>query len=453
MIIILATIATQVVVQYSINQQKEDAAIINVSGRQRMLSQNISKTALKIKGKEYDLEQCQQQLDDLYNEWSKAHTYLSSEYPSKSRTFNTPAIDTLYAKLESPFQKMSLSTQRIMQLDSIALMKPNIDTLLAYEDDYLSTMDQIVQEYENEAERKVTQLRKIEYMIGAFTIIVVLLELLFLIRPLINYLSKENQRLEENVQGRTQELNESNKLLQESNKALQRANTAVNEINTELKQFAYVASHDLKQPVRNIIGFSEMIQRKVNKNGNGNTEINSYIKYIIKGANRMDSLVNAITDYTRVNPKKEVKVPVYTVEIVEEVKEILVEQIVKTNAQIHYSNLPEVKAVKATLMVVFKNLIENAIKYNQSTPPIVEITHEDLPYLHKFYIKDNGIGVEQKYQDLIFELFRRIDPEIPGGTGLGLSISKKIVNGMGGSIGLASTDQQQGSTFYFTIPK
>jgi signal transduction histidine kinase len=102
---------------------------------------------------------------------------------------------------------------------------------------------------------------------------------------------------------------------------------------------------------------------------------------------------------------------------------------------------------------VFKNLVENGIKYNDSEPPLVKIGYEELANFHRFTVTDNGIGVDKKYEEYIFELFRRLHPKTSEGTGLGLAITKKIIHGMGGTIGLESNNSDEGSIFYFTLPK
>ncbi|MCI5083513.1 MAG: ATP-binding protein [Saprospiraceae bacterium] len=283
--------------------------------------------------------------------------------------------------------------------------------------------------------------------------ILLLLVVAFLIfrsyRTNLNY-SKE---LEDKVTERTAELNDSNHSLVTANDQLHRLNTDLHQLNTELQQFAYVTSHDLKEPIKNILGFSDMIQRKLEGQNGPATDVKNYVKYIAKGAKRMSSLVEAVTNYTTINKGGEDVHRVDLNEIMDEVTDILYNRIQEKEARIHYGGLPSVIVSESNILVVFKNLIENAIKYNDSNPPIIYVDYEELPNLHRITIRDNGIGVEPKYEDYIFELFRRLNPKASEGTGLGLAISKKIIQGMGGTIGLDKSYTEKGSAFYFTLPK
>ena len=267
-----------------------------------------------------------------------------------------------------------------------------------------------------------------------------------------NYRSKltYSKELEEKVTERTSELNDSNQNLTDANEQLHRLNIDLQQLNMELQQFAYVTSHDLKQPIKNILGFSDMIQRKLeNKDDYG---ISNYVQYIAKGAKRMGSLVEAVTNYTTVN-KAGNQSKIDLNEVLDEVTDILYNQIQEKNARIQYGGLPTIFGSEDNIILVFKNLVENGIKYNDSEPPLIKIGYEELANFHRFTVQDNGIGVDKKYEEYIFELFRRLNPKASEGTGLGLAITKKIIHGMGGTIGLERNVPEGGSIFYFTLPK
>ena len=283
----------------------------------------------------------------------------------------------------------------------------------------------------------------------AGSIIVILTLLIIFYR---NYRSKlsYSKELEEKVNERTFELNDSNQNLTNANEQLHRLNIDLQQLNMELQQFAYVTSHDLKQPIKNILGFSDMIQRKLeNKDELG---ITNYVQYIAKGAKRMGSLVEAVTNYTTVN-KSGNQSKIDLNEVLDEVTDILHNQIQEKDARVQYGGLPTIFGIEDNIILVFKNLVENGIKYNDSEPPLVKIGYEELANFHRFTVTDNGIGVDKKYEEYIFELFRRLHPKTSEGTGLGLAITKKIIHGMGGTIGLESNNSDEGSIFYFTLPK
>lgn len=234
------------------------------------------------------------------------------------------------------------------------------------------------------------------------------------------------------------ELNELNSMLQKSNK--------------QLEQFAYVASHDLQEPLRMITGFLSQLEKKYNDKLDDRGK--QYIHFAVDGAKRMRQIILDLLDYSKVGKEKSKPALIDVNEVVNEVTVLLRNQIISKNASIIYKNLPEITTYRSPLVQVFQNLIGNALKYSkQDVAPIIEITAEELGNKWTFLVKDNGIGIDEEYYEKIFNIFQRLHAKSEhSGTGMGLAIVKKIIEGLGGEIWVAS-EEGKGSTFYFTISK
>ncbi|MGB9939098.1 AAA family ATPase [Methanosarcina sp.] len=220
--------------------------------------------------------------------------------------------------------------------------------------------------------------------------------------------------------------------------------------NAELEQFAYVASHDLQEPLRMITSYLQLLQRKYQ--GELDDKADKYINFAVDGASRMQSLINDLLEFSRVTTKAREFEPVECELILDRVLSDLEISIKENKAIISYDPLPEVIADNTQLAQVFQNLISNAIKFRSKELPEIYISAEKKEDQWLFSVSDNGIGIDPKYSDRIFEVFKRLHKreEYPG-TGIGLSICKKIVERHGGNIWVES-EPGKGSTFYFTLP-
>ncbi len=235
----------------------------------------------------------------------------------------------------------------------------------------------------------------------------------------------------------------------------------VNELersNKELEQFAYVASHDLQEPLRKVKNFTELFAKKYS--GVVDEKANQYINYITTGADRMQTLVLDLLSLSRVSTKGKEFVPTDLNETVKKVVENLQLSIEEYQAQLVIDELPLLKVDESQMIQVFQNLIGNSIKFKSDIPPVIKISVEENNDNWEFSISDNGIGMDMKYKEKIFEVFQRLHTkEEYAGTGIGLAICKKIIERHKGTIWIESelrnlpAGRQGGSTFYFTIPK
>ncbi len=222
--------------------------------------------------------------------------------------------------------------------------------------------------------------------------------------------------------------------------------------NAELEQFAYIASHDLQEPLRMVTRFLSEIQRKYD--GQLDDKGKEYIHYAVDGAHRMRNLILDLLEYSRVGKFDQKIEKIDTNKLLEEVATYNETYIKESKAILKWENMPVINHRKTPLQLVFQNLIGNALKYHKSkVVPEIVISHEDLGTHWQFSVKDNGIGINPIFFEKIFVIFQRLHAKNEySGTGIGLAICKKIIETQGGKIWVVS-EEGKGSTFYFTVSK
>jgi PAS domain S-box-containing protein len=221
--------------------------------------------------------------------------------------------------------------------------------------------------------------------------------------------------------------------------------------NEELQRFAYVASHDLQEPLRSIVSFSQLLERRYR--GKLDRDADEFIEFIVEGGNRMQRLIHDLLQVSRVETQAQPPVPTSAGGVLADVVSSLEVPIREADATVTVGPMPTVMADPVQLEQVFANLLANALKYRRDgVPPVVAISARPLGGRWEFAVRDNGIGVAPEYHDRIFEMFRRLHTHDEyEGTGIGLAVVKKIVERHGGRVRVESTPGE-GSTFFFTLP-
>lgn len=219
--------------------------------------------------------------------------------------------------------------------------------------------------------------------------------------------------------------------------------------NTELQQFAYIASHDLQEPLRMVTSYLQLLERRYKHQLDADAD--DFIGFAVDGANRMKALIEDLLAYSRVGTHGRVFERVDCTTVVARSLANLKIAIEESQATVTYGALPEVMGDSSQLVQLFQNLISNAIKFRNQSPPVIHIAAEPREQTWLFSVQDNGIGIESAYAERIFVIFQRLHKrtEYPG-TGIGLAVCKKIVERHGGQIWMQS-EMGQGSTFYFTL--
>ena len=244
-----------------------------------------------------------------------------------------------------------------------------------------------------------------------------------------------NASLEKRVTERTHELLESNEALRQSNE--------------DLNQFAYATSHDLQEPLRMVVLYSQMLQESYG--GNLDKQADQFIWYIVNGALRLERLLKDLLAYSQAGSAPAPPAAVECLDVLSEALLNLKVSIDENAASIEWHDLPTVQADRTKLVQLFQNLIGNAIKYRRTDSPSIEIFAELRDQEWLFGVKDNGMGIEPEYAEQIFGVFKRLHGPAYPGTGIGLAICQRIVETHGGRIWVESVPQM-GSTFYFTLP-
>lgn len=268
--------------------------------------------------------------------------------------------------------------------------------------------------------------------------LIVILEISFVLIVLLffRYLSAENKRVRFKVEERTRELSELNETLQEKNK--------------DLEHFTFIVSHDLQEPLRTIINFSNLLMKQNVTQLDDKSE--KFIGYITNATTRMKNMIHGILNLSLIGKTREI-VTVCCNTLVHDVLDDLRLIIKETNSVITYNDLPTLNGYEVELRQLFQNLIMNAIKFRkQDIQPKVKISAQQVQNHWTFSINDNGIGIDEKHKERIFQIFQRLHTrEEYEGTGIGLANCKKIIELHSGKIWIES-QPGIGSTFYFTIP-
>jgi len=241
-------------------------------------------------------------------------------------------------------------------------------------------------------------------------------------------------------------------ILKELNANLQKQAKELAISNAELEQFAYVASHDLQEPLRMVTSFLTQLEKKysdiIDEKGR------QYIHFAVDGAKRMRQIILDLLDFSRVGTSEDDLEQVDFNKLIDEILTLYRRQIDEQHAEVVLGHLPTIKTYKTPIRQVFQNLVSNSLKYHRKgVSPIIHINCKQTDTHFQFSVRDNGIGILPEYFDKIFIIFQRLHNKNEySGTGMGLAIAKKIVENFGGKIWVES-EEGKGSTFYFTMLK
>jgi len=257
-------------------------------------------------------------------------------------------------------------------------------------------------------------------------------------------LRRANEELERRVQERTAQLADQAEELQRTNEALERSNL-------ELKQFAYIASHDLQSPLRNISGFVQLLRSEYE--GRLGERADDWIRRTVQSIQLMQTLIRDLLTYSRVDSQFRPLQPVAMRDVYNDAISLLQTSIHDAGAEVTCDELPTIVGDRAQWVQVLQNLIGNALTYHGDQPPRVHVLAQRDGDEWVFCVRDNGIGIEPKYHERIFEIFQRLhDQQKYPGTGIGLAVCRRVVHRHGGKIWVDS-EPGKGSSFCFSIPQ
>ncbi len=231
---------------------------------------------------------------------------------------------------------------------------------------------------------------------------------------------------------------------------LEELTTTLEISNRALEQFAYVSSHDLREPLRMITSFLQLLKKRYENDLD--EDAHDFINYAVEGAKRLDMMLNDLLEYSKIGIQESQMKYLHSEKIVEQALNNLKTQIQNNNAEITYDSLPIIYANEYQMIQLFQNLISNGIKFHGENDPNIHISVKKKDEEYVFAVKDNGIGIKEQHLKKIFTIFQRLNQRQQyNGSGIGLAITQRIIQEHGG-IMWATSNSGRGSTFYFTIP-
>ncbi len=265
-------------------------------------------------------------------------------------------------------------------------------------------------------------------------------------------LESRNSELERLIAERKRAEEEVRRLNGELEERVRRRTAELSDSNDELRQFAYAASHDLQEPMRTIGSYTQLLQRRMK--GQDDAEVQEFLAYIVDAVRRMSTLLNDLLVYSQVSEGRAEQTEDVDCEAVLNATLMNLDSSIReSRAEIDHEPLPVLPFDFARLTQVFQNLVSNAIKYRRaSAAPRIRISAAEQDSEWRFAVSDNGMGIDPRYCEQVFGVFKRLHGKEFPGTGMGLAIVKKIIERRGGRVWVESS-LETGSTFHFTIPK
>lgn len=412
-------------IQYFLYKKKYDARTINLAGRQRMLSQKLNLEFYKVARDHHPSDQ----ISDLFSKWKNGHyQLLSTPVGSDLSPIRDPQVLDLMERMSA---RIGFAEEKLAQLLShqeIALEEINVNQAA-----FLAEMEEVVKLLEESSSEKHRFIVRIEIFLWFLSILAIVLEAVFIFRPI-------HQRLVNSLD----ELTRSRNILEKNLAELKSKNH-------ELEQFVSLASHDLQEPLRTIISFTQLLQRKYKKQVGslGHEEI----AFIIAATKRMKALIGDLLNYAEIGRATEVKT-IDCNQLVRTVEEDLQRILGEKNALLTIEPLPTIEVYETEMRQLFQNLILNGLKFQaEGVQPRIRISAKETNEGYQFSVEDNGIGIAPEFQEQIFLIFKRLHTsDIYEGTGIGLASCQKIVELHKGRMWVDS-EEGNGSVFHFTIGK
>ncbi len=405
----------QFFIQYFLHQKKSDAEIINIGGKQRMISQRLLVLGLlelesSDKGRQSDI-------DHLYKQWLEAHEFLKEKFAPKG--FYGDFQLGIQSQLDGLDVFIIKSKNFISK--NVVLSEVDKEAFRKNQDSFLFRMNNIVSAIEVHSSEKLQTVIWVEILFALISLFMIYYEITFIFKKINNNLDNKNKALEDS--------------------------------NHMLEQYAYLAAHDLRSPTQNIINFTKLLKRKLETKMDDKEK--TYFSFIYDAAQRMNETTEELLKFASINHDTIEITPCQPKKILDNVIQDLKPKIEERKAQIKIGELPDaIQADQQLIHLVFQNLIANGIKFVQKDKtPELTINYSSQQKKHVFHVQDNGIGINSDNQKKIFGLFKRLHNQQEfKGTGIGLSICQKIVEKHNGMISVES-EVNEGSTFTFSLPK
>lgn len=433
---IITLVGILVYTMTALQGQKSDAAVVELAGRQRVLIQrDLSELLLISQGLKAEHTITRKMLQDTLDALTNGGSAILNRGTGETVQVPRPPTDEIKKAL---IEQQVLLTEYTSKADAFLLIEKDapewpakFQELLGLHTVFIEVADESVKLLRNDSRAKITTMLQweaaIALVVGA--LIVLLTRRLMRANRELEAEMSERDRAETDLAQRTTELARSN---------------------AELQQFAYVASHDLQEPLRMVASYTQLLERRYK--GKLDADADEFIHYAVDGAHRMQRLIRDLLEYSRVGAGNKPFELTDCKIILERVIKNLETAIQESGGRVTYDTLPSVEADATQLTQLFQNLIGNAVKFRGTDAPAVHVSAKREGTAWVFSVRDNGIGIAPEQSERIFSIFQCLHDrtEYPG-TGIGLAICKRIVEYHGGNIWVESKPDQ-GSTFFFTIP-
>ena len=447
-VVALLTITGQLLIHRVIDHQLDDANVINIAGRQRMLSQKIAKASLAVCYAESEESRVQYlgELRDALALWEASSTGLRIGSPELGLPGkNSPTVKKLYESINPSFQKIRKSAEELLARPETSIERRALSAILAEEARYLEGMNEIVFQYARESLYRVERLRVIELILLGITLVVLLLEGVFIFRP-------SALKVKEAI-----EISERNTVLVKTNMDLERKHLLAEQAVEMKSAFLANMSHEIRTPMNGVIGMADLLSTT-----SLSAEQKDFVDTIKLSGDKLLRIINDILDFSKIERGKlTIEHNVFDIyKLVDYSMQITFPNIgdkpIKMYSSIDPSTPRFVVGDALRVEQVLTNLLSNAIKFTDEGKIVVHVSGKMAEAnTHEVYVivQDTGIGISEDKQQMVFDAFEQEDISIArkyGGTGLGLAISRRLCQLMGGEIWVESMPGI-GSSFHFTF--